>query len=131
MDTEHRESAWTLLSANRDGKDVIADILPPPEYIVESYLTAMQLVDAAELGNRTEMAIHQELIRKLHDEFDVRHDYWVKELTHEEMRELLLEDAYKPGLAFFSIVEKELIAACDRGDVDEAKNILRGPARQS
>ena len=26
------------------GKDLIADILPPPEYIIESYLTTLQLV---------------------------------------------------------------------------------------
>ncbi|MBU3110280.1 hypothetical protein [Clostridium lacusfryxellense] len=25
------------------GKDLVADILPPPEYIIESYLTALQL----------------------------------------------------------------------------------------
>jgi type II secretory pathway component PulL len=30
------------------GKDLIADILPPPEYIIESYLVARQLNDETE-----------------------------------------------------------------------------------
>ncbi|GEM_PF-5573371 len=44
------------------GKDIVADILPPPEYIVETYLTALQLLKeikapddlilAADRGNR-------------------------------------------------------------------------------
>ena len=29
-------------------KDLIADILPPPAYIIESYLTALRVVDEAE-----------------------------------------------------------------------------------
>jgi len=29
-------------------KDLIADILPPPAYIIESYLTVLRLVDSAE-----------------------------------------------------------------------------------
>jgi hypothetical protein len=28
------------------GKDLIADILPPPEYIIESYLNCLQMVEA-------------------------------------------------------------------------------------
>jgi radical SAM superfamily enzyme len=31
-------------------KDLIADILPPPEYIIESYLVCMQIQDAPDAG---------------------------------------------------------------------------------
>ncbi len=30
------------------GKDIIADVLPPPEYIIESYLVTLQLTQAAD-----------------------------------------------------------------------------------
>ena len=30
------------------GKDLIADILPPPEYLIESYLNCFQMIDAVE-----------------------------------------------------------------------------------
>ena len=29
-----------------DGKDIVADILPPPLYIIEAHLLAYQLLDA-------------------------------------------------------------------------------------
>ena len=32
------------------GKDLIADILPPPEYLIESYLTTYQMLDESDPG---------------------------------------------------------------------------------
>ena len=32
------------------GKDLVADILPPPEHIIESYLNVFQTVEALETG---------------------------------------------------------------------------------
>ena len=34
-----------------EGKDLIADILPPPEYIIESYLTAYELAEQTDAGS--------------------------------------------------------------------------------
>jgi methyl-accepting chemotaxis protein len=34
-----------------DGKDLIADILPPPEYIIEAFLTARQIAAPTIAGN--------------------------------------------------------------------------------
>jgi len=34
------------------GKDLIADILPPPEYILESYLTVSMLANEKDKGER-------------------------------------------------------------------------------
>ena len=35
---------WTLKEIVQ-GKDLIADVQPPPEYIIESYLLVLQMVD--------------------------------------------------------------------------------------
>jgi hypothetical protein len=35
-----------------EGKDIIADILPPPKYIIESYLTTLQLMLATSQEER-------------------------------------------------------------------------------
>ena len=40
------------------GKDLIADILPPPEYIIEAYLVVLQMAD------ETDSAKLQQLIEK-------------------------------------------------------------------
>src|SRR5689334_14898710 len=49
------------------GKDLIADILPPPEYVIESYLVALQLSDAS---NKTEQNRLNERLKKLKAEYD-------------------------------------------------------------
>src|SRR6187431_49851 len=57
-------------------KDLIADVLPPPEYIIESYLVALRVTrsdDAAQRGGLLER------LRALKTEYDARHKYWLKQ----------------------------------------------------
>jgi len=52
------------------GKDIIADVLPPPEYIIESYLVALQLTQATapdEIGTLAER------FQALKTEYEARH----------------------------------------------------------
>jgi len=39
------------------GKDLIADILPPPEYIIESYLVVLQGMDEKDLAGQLQQSI--------------------------------------------------------------------------
>jgi hypothetical protein len=60
------------------GKDLIADILPPPDYIIESYLTLFELRDMME--NEEQVNILSEyLINKLKKEYYERHEFWVQD----------------------------------------------------
>src|ERR1700704_465761 len=54
------------------GKDLVADILPPPEYILESYLEATLALD----DPRT-LAVHRARLTQLHKEYDERQAYWL------------------------------------------------------
>ena len=60
------------------GKDLIADILPPPEYILESYLVVHQLAEAKERKISTIWRIR---LKQLKTDFDNRHDYWVRAVS--------------------------------------------------
>ena len=55
------------------GKDLIADILPPLAYILESYLVALQLA-----GENTPAKIKdlKDTLAKLKAEYNQRHDFW-------------------------------------------------------
>jgi methyl-accepting chemotaxis protein len=72
------------------GKDVIADVLPPPEYIIESYLLVLQMVEEPNPELRAELI---ERSRKLRSEYDTRHEVWVRELPPGPLREALLEQS--------------------------------------
>src|SRR5688572_14089177 len=57
------------------GKDLIADILPPPEYIIESHLTALLMADPK---NRGKLDAYRDDVKRLKEEYDFRHDHWVE-----------------------------------------------------
>jgi methyl-accepting chemotaxis protein len=103
------------------GKDLIADILPPPEYILESYLVAIQAIDEKDPAK---LASFQERFKKLHGEFDERHAYWDKELPEGKIKALLLDSAYKPAITFYATAEKEFFPALVANDHDLAKKLL-------
>jgi methyl-accepting chemotaxis protein len=65
------------------GKDLIADILPPPEYIIESYLVTLQMVNETD---RSKLSQHIERGKQLRKDFEDRHSYWSKELTGVQLR---------------------------------------------
>ena len=80
------------------GKDLVADILPPPEYIIESYLVAYQA------GGETRPGVRQqylERLKQLKSDFDTRHAVWAAELPEGEMKQTLLVASYEPAQRFY------------------------------
>jgi len=109
------------------GKDLIADILPPPEYILETYMVALQM-----MGSRSaaETAGFVERIKALKNDFIVRHDYWNTELSEGEMKGILISDCYVPAMKFYEILEEKYIPAVQGGKLDEAKVLAYGSMRE-
>lgn len=105
------------------GKDLIADILPPPEYIIESYLNALQM-----LGSSDQKEISSFIARNntLKDEYLARHEFWKKDLPENQMKSILLEESYRPSLVFYNLVETEYIPAIQRGDMSRARDLAYG-----
>ena len=106
------------------GKDLLADILPPPEYIIESYLTVHKMTGAEDPTGTDELAKKLETLQK---DFDARHDYWAEHLPKGEMNEVLLEEAYEPATKFFEVAQNEMLPALCAGDKEKAKTLVSGP----
>jgi signal transduction histidine kinase/DNA-binding response OmpR family regulator len=102
------------------GKDLIADILPPPEYILESYLTLMQLDAEVNPENRKALA---EKFRLLRREYNEKHEYWRNTLPSGPMKELLINRSHTPAVAFYEKVEREFLPAVFAGDTRRAKRV--------
>ena len=95
------------------GKDLIADILPPPEYIIESYLVSLQL------ASTTDKAEHDSLMARmkvLKEEYDTRHAYWLEQGLEPELADTFLQRAHGPALAFYKTVYGSLIPALEQQD---------------
>jgi methyl-accepting chemotaxis protein len=104
------------------GKDVIADILPPPEYIIESYLTSLELLDAK---GRDAVNKLVEYGNKLKKDFDERHNYWTNALSGGDLKTRLLDDSYRPAIEFYAIRDKTFVPALLRNDMEAARKCMQ------
>lgn len=113
------------------GKDLIADILPPPNYIIESYLMALHMANEVEAGvDQATLQANVDRCAVLKAEFDERHDYWVKDLPEGKMKTIKTVYCYEPAIAFYQVMNDEFIPACLAGDADKANELARGAMRR-
>jgi methyl-accepting chemotaxis protein WspA len=107
-------------------KDIVADVLPPPEYIIEAYLLTL------ELSQETDPAAIKRLIEAvhvLHKDYEARHTFWTKEPLTPEMRDALLVRSYRPAVAFFDAWEREFVPAAISLDSKRMAELSRGKLR--
>jgi methyl-accepting chemotaxis protein len=90
-------------------KDLVADILPPPNYIIESYMVASQMVNTT----AEEKKILIENFKQLKKDYDVRHNFWINENLDEDLKEQFLKQSDKPAQEFYSIAFSEFIPAVE------------------
>jgi methyl-accepting chemotaxis protein len=103
------------------GKDLVADILPPPEYIIESYLTVLEEFQETDPQVLAKLVAHGQQLRK---EYDERHEYWRKELPEGRAKTLLLERSYLPAKEFFDSRDQLYTPAILANDRNAAKKTL-------
>lgn len=104
-----------------ESKDLVADILPPPEYIIESYLLSYEILNE-ENGDTVNSLITKG--NELEKSYNERHDYWVKALQDGELKDELTVKAYEPAKKFFELRKNEFIPAIQSGDKAKAESIL-------
>jgi methyl-accepting chemotaxis protein len=100
------------------GKDLVADILPPPEYVIESYLVSMQLLEATDKSEQSRLG---ERLKTLKNDYDARHEFWLKENLDSELGELFLKRADEPAQAFYTDAFMEFLPAVQKGERGKAQ----------
>lgn len=101
------------------GKDLIADVLPPPEYLIESYLEASLAVTG--VGT---LDVHKSKIAQLKADYETRHAFWrAQDILDQEAKRLLVERAHKPAEQLFQLYER-LFEALVRADSEATKAIF-------
>ena len=118
------------------GKDLIADVLPPPAYIIESYLVARQISDVAYRGQLDGANGLVAKSRKLRQEYDTRHEVWVRELPEDtpedrRLKGIMVEDSYQPAIQALDTIQNSLIPAVRAGNYARARALVLGPLEQS
>ena len=95
-----------LYSQIKLGNDLIADILPPPAYMLEAYLEAtFALQEPETVSARTERLV------QLRKDYDERREFWGKSDLDPALKSLLIEKSHAEVAKFWEITTNELLPA--------------------
>ena len=103
------------------GKDIIADVLPPPEYIIESYLVALQLTQT---NDSAEISTLLSRFQVLKTEYESRHQYWTEQPLEQELQNSLLERSYRPAQTFYNEASQRFLPSIQSGNHDGSQASL-------
>jgi methyl-accepting chemotaxis protein len=107
------------------GKDLVADILPPPEYIIETHLTSYQMLLAVENGKQADqLAALIAKASELQQEFQERNEYWKQALPEGNLKQELIVSASQSAEEYFKILNTQYIPAIQIKDAAGARIIL-------
>ena len=109
------------------GKDLVADVLPPPAYLVESYLVVLQLATTSDQKYVEELTARG---ARLKSEYEDRHAYWLAHLAEGPLRRILVETSYDPARAFFELRDNEFAAAVRASDRTKTIALAQGELRR-
>ncbi len=98
------------------GKDVVADILPPPLYLIESQLQVYTLLHA----KPEEREPLLQTLTRLQQEFESRNRFWQESSLNEPLRELLLGEQKVQGELFWQLLNDKFVPAIKVGDLAQA-----------
>jgi signal transduction histidine kinase len=108
--------------------DLVADILPPPEYVIEAYLTALQMRDEKNPESLEKLINRFEVLKK---DYIARHGLWKQELPNGELKTALTEKSYEPAMGFLDIVEKQYILAVRSHDAVKIDALINGSIKDA
>lgn len=108
------------------GKNLIADINPPPAYIIEAYALILEIANTKSHGSVVQIS---DKLKNLEEEYEERHQYWSENLKNENARKVFLENSYIPAMQFFEVAQKEYVPAALEGDTGKVQELLIGELR--
>lgn len=97
------------------GNDLVADILPPPEYVIEAYLeVTLALQDPSSLAARRERLV------QLKKDYDERREFWSKSDLDPGIKTRLVEKSHSDVQRFWNLTEQSFLPALAKVDTAAA-----------
>ncbi|WP_132566267.1 methyl-accepting chemotaxis protein [Rhizobium sullae] len=94
------------------GKDLVADILPPPLYVVESYMLALEAVQRPDVAKKNIDRI-ENILKPAYED---RRNYWLTTALSADLKQKLLNDVLVKGDVFWKVMLEELAPAILKND---------------
>jgi methyl-accepting chemotaxis protein len=100
-----------LQRQGQETSDLVADILPPPEYIIEPYLEATLLRNAPSTYRE-----HAARLTELRKAYDDRHQYWLNSKLDGSLRATITQASHAPAMRFWQDMDGDFLPAVRSGD---------------
>jgi len=100
-----------LQRQGQETSDLVADILPPPEYIIEPYLEATLLHDTPATYGQ-----HAARLVELRKAYDDRHRYWLNSTLDGSLRATITQSSHAPAMRFWQELDRDFLPAVRSGD---------------
>jgi methyl-accepting chemotaxis protein len=97
------------------GKDLVADVIPPPAYVIEAFLEATLALQQPE-----KVAYYKGRLVQLHMKFNERQEFWQKSELETKLKTALTVKSYSEVKRFWSLIEDKMLPALVKGDQYEA-----------
>lgn len=96
-------------------KDLVADVLPPPSYLIEAWKVCLEMV-AIKDAPLQDLFVQSELLKK---DFIDRHDFWLTNLDKSSaIDKKMNQDVYESGIKFLQIRDEKFFPAIRADDAD-------------
>lgn len=100
-------------------KDLVADILPPPQYIIESHMSVLQVLATR---NRQKQQAWLDNLARVEKEFWQRHEFWMQDtLLQPQLKKQITESVFAPAEQYYKLLHDKFLPAMTRGNVSDAK----------
>ena len=105
-----------------NSKDLLADILPPPAYIIETRLITFELLQTNDSQTRDTLITK---LSQLEKDINDRNGYWEKNLNNDALMGLF-KPSFESGINYFKVLNGQFIPLIKENDIATATNLANG-----
>ncbi len=107
-----------------DGQSLVADVVPPPAYLLEAYYNIVEIESHVVRGvPQSEYQDHLDALPRLQEEFEARAQYWTQNTPDEPGLAEALQAMHEPAEQMYKIVNTRFLPAVMTGDAAEVSRI--------
>ena len=107
-------------------RDLVADVLPPPAFLVEAYLVAHEMLDENDARTLDGLVRRS---RQLRTEYEDSIERWSRALPDGPLRNALAGKSNPPAMEFLRIRDEQFIPAILAGNKARARALDEGPLK--
>lgn len=104
--------------------EFVADIMPPPEYVIEPMLEITRL-----MRDPTSLEHRRASLKRLEAAYKSRASYWRESTLDNDLKRKLLTEAAAPAEKFWQDVNSQLLPAIEQNDMAAAQSAYDSAAR--